>query len=197
MSEFTIIERATGKVLRYGQCPPLDLYLQPQTGEDMVSGTFHFDEWYRAESGQMVRFPERPLYSSWDWDQKSWLPDLVALRAYKLKAITKQFEESRVAPVEYDGALLDADLVAQKNVSDKLVEISSREAAGTPMPDQLLVWRDADNLMHTFEDQASYKAWLQGLVVAMATRGTMAYVTSWTRKAQLEAATTYEELIVV
>jgi hypothetical protein len=89
--------------------------------------------------------------------------------------------------IAYEGVSLDADARSQKFIADKLAEIAAREATGADMPPELLVWRDADNQLHTFSDMPAYRQWLQGLAIAIAQRGTQAMAWSWAKKAEAES----------
>jgi Domain of unknown function (DUF4376) len=147
-----------------------------------------------VQDGQLHLAGEPPAMHAWDWSAKAWGPDLAAAKAAKLREIERERDRRITAVIAYAGANVDADERAQKNVSNKLAEIAQREALSQPMPTELLVWRDADNNMHAFATPGEYLAWLGGLAVAMAERGTLAYAWSWQAKAAAAAATTLAEL---
>lgn len=119
---------------------------------------------------------------------------LEGTRVKKATLVNTERARRSVVPIEYSGRRLDADQRAQKNISDKLSEIKAREDMGQEMPPELMLWRDADNIDQTFENMGQMKAWLQGLVVAIAQRGTEAYVWAWQMKAAIASASTKEEL---
>jgi hypothetical protein len=107
-------------------------------------------------------------------------------------AALERIEQGRLiqnyAIIEYDGSMLDGDLKSQKNISDKITELNEATLLGIETPAETLLWRDANNVMHYFETVAAYRAWLGGLAVALAQRGTMAYVWAWQQKALLQQA---------
>jgi hypothetical protein len=139
--------------------------------------------------GALVPMPAQPSpYHVFDWPTKAWVADLAAIRAAQRKAIEAQREALIYAPaIVYDGANLDADATSQRNITEKLNDIARREQESDPMPAPMLMWRDADNVDHTFADQAAYRSWLNGLAIALGLRGTQAYAWSWAKKAALEA----------
>lgn len=109
-------------------------------------------------------------------------------RAHALDLVELERQRRTVAPIQYGGARLDADATAQRNVSAKLLELQQAQALGIETPPQLLVWRDHDNVTHTFADQAALAAWLGGLAVAISQRGTEAYAWAWATKAAIQGA---------
>jgi hypothetical protein len=199
--EFTIIDAATGAVKRFGSCPDSSWQYQCQAGELIVAGLYPDDQFYwDAQAGAMAALPPSPgPYHRWDAATKVWndsrsLDQLKAVRQVEIEARRDAMINE---PIVYQGANLDADATAQRNISTKLLELDQRDAAGLPMPVEMLVWRDADNLMHTFTDQASYRAWLGGLALVIAERGSAAYSWSWQKKAELAACTTFDQVITL
>ena len=192
--KFAIYELATGQILRSVSCTQEQAAASCDAGQFFVPTEVRDDEHYIVD-GVPVAFPAKPsAFHQWDWATRQWQPDLADALARKLAEIETERDHRINAPITYDGAVIDGDAVAQKNISDKLLEISQREALADPMPAELMVWRDAANVMHPFSDQDTYKAWLGGLAVALAQRGTEAYAWSWNKKAQARAATTLEQL---
>ena len=115
-------------------------------------------------------------------------------QAAKLAAVEAERDARIRAAIAYNGRMVDADQRAQQNITDKISELTAREATGTAMPLETMVWRDADNQTATFETEAEMKMWLQGLVIAITQRGTEAYTWSWQVKELVNTATTSEEL---
>lgn len=136
--------------------------------------------------------PPRPPYHTWDWSTKSWIPDLSAAIAARKQEIDRERDRRISLPLTYDGKTLDADARARENLKSKLEEIKSREALNQPMPQQMLVWRDADNVTHSWPTQEAYKAWLEGFAVTMSERGTMIYSACWAHKSNVEALPSVE-----
>lgn len=146
-------------------------------------------EFHNFQTGLPAQKGAQPSpFHGFDWTSKAWVADLAAIRTAKRSAIEAQREARIYAPViVYDGANLDADATSQRNITEKLNDIARREQQSDPMPAQMLMWRDADNVDHTFADQAAYRSWLNGLAIALGLRGTQAYAWSWAKKAALEA----------
>jgi hypothetical protein len=141
-----------------------------------------------VQDGQLRLAGQPPAMHAWDWQTRSWKPDFDAAKAAMRQAIEAERERRIYARViVYDGKNVDADAWAQRNISEKLNDIARREQEGVPMPVEMLMWRDADNVDHQFADQAAYRSWLNGLAIALGLRGTQAYAWSWGKKAQLDA----------
>ncbi len=116
------------------------------------------------------------------------------LKADKKAAVEAEFVRRVYAPITYDSKLLDADFNSQFNLSSKIAELAARDT-GTPLPVDQLIWRDANNITHTFADLATYRAWLNGLVIAISERATVSYMWSWQKKADLDLLTTYDDIV--
>jgi hypothetical protein len=152
----------------------------------------------RMVDGELVDLGAKPSpWHYYDYPASQWVMDWDKARAARRAEVDAERSIRTNAVIVQDGITLDADLASQRNVTDKLGEIADREALADPMPAELLIWRDHDNVSHSFADQATYKAWLQALRIAIAQRGTELYVWAWTKKAQIDAATTLEELMAV
>lgn len=123
---------------------------------------------------------------------KSWMPDLPAAVAARKAEIDSERDRRISLPLLYDGKNLDADARARENLKSKLEEIKSREALNQPMPQQMMVWRDADNVTHSWPTQVAYKTWLEGFAVTMSERGTLIYGACWAHKSNVEALSSVE-----
>lgn len=185
---FTICEAVTGRVLRSGfMGTEADAKLQAREGEVCYLGSLGPLQYLR--DGEPVDMPARPsALHVWDWTADVWAEDLVVGRAAALDRIEAERIARTSAPIEQGDVLLDADGTAQSNVSAKLQEIAQCRALGLEMPAELLIWRDANNQTHTFDDLDAYAEWLGSLAVAITRRGTQAYAWAWTQKAALSAA---------
>lgn len=171
--------------------------LIPEDSVDAVFSAIADDKPFRVVDGALQVGPAPPGPNlAWDWSAGEWREarSLQAAQAEKRYAIDTERDRLCVEPIQYGGRRLDADPRAQKNISDKLLEIAGREALGEDMPAPLLAWRDADNLMQAFASMQDMKAWLLGLTVAIAQRGSEAYAWSWQAKASADAAQTLEQL---
>ena len=124
------------------------------------------------------------------------VPDLDAMKRRKAKLIERERDLRLSAPIiEYDGMRLDADPLSKQNLQDKITAVNARASSGKPPSAAMLVWRDADNVMHSFASLNAYRAWLDGFVIALEERGMQAWGWSWAKKDQLAAMTTVEEVL--
>ena len=136
-----------------------------------------------VQNGELVPFPEKPSpHHDWDWSTKSWLPSLEGAKAAKKRDIDALRSAMIDAPLDYDGKSLDADQSARDNLKAKLEEVRERIRLGIPMLSELLVWRDADNVTHSWPTIEAYHDWLAGFAVAMSERGTRCYACGWHHK---------------
>ena len=190
------IVRQNGEIAFFGKT--MDLPPLPEGCEFVSEEPPGLDCYWDGAAFQTIPASPGPSFV-FDYATKAWLDPrpLLALKEAKNQLIEAERDRRRFLPIAYDGRSVDADKQAQSNITDKISEIAGREAGGSAMPQDLMVWRDADNNNKTFASMADMKAWLQGLTVIIAQRGTEAYVWSWEAKAQVDAATTPEELALL
>ena len=163
--------------------------------EDVIPVEGAWENHY-VSGGVLLEFPAKPSpHHEWDWTTKSWIPDLPAAISARKAEINVERDRRISLPLLYDGKNLDADARARENLKSKLEEIKSREALNQPMPQQMMVWRDADNITHSWPTQEAYKAWLEGFVVSMSERGTMIYAACWAHKGNIVALTSVEDVL--
>jgi hypothetical protein len=105
-------------------------------------------QYHDLATDEPVNIPERPSsYHVFDWPTHTWVADLDAIRTAKRQAIEAQREALIYAPlIVYDGKTLDAEARSQRNITEKLNDITRREQESDPMPAEMLMWRDADNV---------------------------------------------------
>lgn len=122
----------------------------------------------------------------WNGREGRWIDNrpLEARRLEKLQLVNQERERRNLLPIEYAGSLFDADERGQRNVSAWMTNI----AAGMALPPGF-VWRDFNNVDHPAD-----AAFVVGLGAAITVRGTVLYQAAWTKKAQLDAMTTAEEI---
>lgn len=120
----------------------------------------------------------------WDAQAKRWMAvsTLLSVQVQQKVLIDAARVERTHAPIEYAGALFDADDTAIRNVSGWQTQL----AAGVALPDGF-VWRDATNVDHPAD-----AAFVNGLGAAITLRGTALYAQAWALKAQIDAAETKE-----
>lgn len=192
------IYKPSGEIVCSGRCPQNMLEMQGANleGVTVQEGVASWETDYILDGNVTPKGVRPSADHKFDYTLKQWVDPrtLDDLKELQLVKVDTERAVRNVAPIEYAGRSLDADLIAQKNIGDKLSEIKAREDMGHAMPPELMLWRDADNLNETFADMQAMKNWLHGLVVAIAQRGTEAYVWAWQVKTAINAATTKEEL---
>ena len=178
----------TGQILACIRAPLSDIEHYPaEENEAIFISDVYCPEGY-VENGGLFPLPESPApHHEWDWTTKSWIPDLPAAIAARKAEIDVDRDRRINLPLAYDGKNLDADARARENLKSKLEEIKSREALNQPMPQSMMVWRDADNVTHSWPTQVAYKTWLEGFAVTMSERGTLIYGACWAHKSNVEA----------
>ena len=182
---FYVLVNQQGKYLMSGVSDTVPAIPDAILVETAPPSTNHY--WDGAD--WVERAVQPSLSHEFDWETKVWV-DPRTLEQHKFIARGK-LEVSRnrraEAPIEFEGATLDADLKSQGNIKDKLVDIDQRRKQGLDYPTDLLFWRDYDNLMHTFVTVDEYEGWLSRLLIAIAERGTRTYLWMWGKKAEVDA----------
>lgn len=174
---------ATGQILACIHAPLSDIEHYPAgENEAIFISDVYCPEGY-VENGGLFPLPESPApHHEWDWLAKSWSPNLDGAKAAKKRDIDALRSAMIDAPLDYDGKSLDADQSARDNLKAKLEEVRERIRLGIPMLSELLVWRDADNVTHSWPTIEAYHDWLAGFAVAMSERGTRCYACGWHHK---------------
>ncbi len=187
-----VFDTTTGQILRTMEVPVGHASFNAGSGEDWLPCEAEADDTHYVDVGAFafVQFPARPSPShSWDWSVKAWVGD-VSDATLKMKRLVEQERIHRnLLPVLYDGKRLDGDGTAQKNLSDKLNGVKERLRLGVPMDPAIMVWKDADNIVHQWTDLQIYCDWLAGYVIALEERGTRLYAMAWYHKANLDSMT--------
>lgn len=132
-------------------------------------------------------------YHRWYPATESWQLDWGRAREAKKFALEAELARRLLSPITLGGITLDADVVAQKNLSDKLQGVRERMRLGVQMDADLLIWRDEANVTHVWPDLESYHDWLSGFTIALEDRGTRMYLASWTHKANIDALVAAED----
>jgi hypothetical protein len=199
------VHDAEGRIVRTGHAPASaleaiqlaegSLVMVVPDGVDCMDTTHYVD----MVSETVQAMPPRPSPDHhWSYQDQAWQGSVDTARQNKICAIEAERERRIYAEViAYDGKSIDADARGQRNITEKLNDIGRREQEGVPMPTEMLMWRDADNVDHQFADQAAYRSWLNGLAIALALRGTQAYAWSWSKKAEVAACTSVEQIAAV
>lgn len=107
--------------------------------------------------------------------------------------ISNKVEELRYSPISYDSKNLDANIIAQTNISGKIAQLQNEISLSIVSGN--LFWKDADNIIHTWTDPAVYLEWLQGLQIAISNRTSTLYQTAWAGKGEVDLLTTLDEVL--
>lgn len=206
MPRVLVIHSSAGKILRTynadgDQNPDPELLIQPNEFYSYVNSPdgIYFDVRMRKVNGGALQdLPARPsLDHEYDYTVDQWVDTrtIEQMRAIKHKAIENARDKRlNEASLWYAGINVDADPQAKQNLQDKVTAMASRIARGTPTPPQMLVWKDRDNVIHSFPDIQTYKDWLDGFVIALENRGMTAWAWSWQMKDALNALSTFEQI---
>lgn len=195
MNHYAVYDTATGRYLQIvSGINEANARTCLQPGQDLHACDNGLDDSkFYCVNGAPVAIPPQPDANHiFDYTTKTWIDPrtLADIKAPLYRQIDAERDRRIAAPIQYAGRNVDADARAQGNVSGKLAEIAAREVEGSTIDPSLLVWRDADNGYVAFADMTAMKTWLQGLTVAIASRGTLAYAWAWAKKAALDAAAT-------
>ena len=154
---------------------------------DDISPQTVLESWYWVNNEQRTK-PDKPTpHHVWDTPRECWVVDWDQLLARQYREIEAQRVLNTTAPLSYDGKMVDAGSTAQTNVKSKLEELRARIELNTPLPVEQLIWRDANNQLHTWTDQQAYYHWLLGYAIALSERTTQCYQVAWALKERLHA----------
>lgn len=169
-----------------------DYYLADADGYFLSGLSLLPEEAERYEGLLTVRPPDRPAPVI---DREA--ERIAVAKAYALRSINDQRQQASQANLFFEDIEVQADSASQALLSLKLNEIAAAEAAGTAIPSEALIWRDAHNVIHDFATMTAYKAWITGTVAAISRRATDVYADSWARKALVEASNDYDEILAI
>jgi hypothetical protein len=194
MKNFTVYDPLTGEVIRSGCCLENDFEHQAHEGEGIIEGQHNINAVYIDFVGPNkdllpVSKGEQPSNNYvWDPQARAWVGDIQAARTRIKLEIEKLRTQKDNAIIIYDNKNIDADQASKDAVMKKLAELQARDAAS--QPESAYVWRDADNVTHTFLTLIGYKLWLNRLLVALSARTTALRVAAWAHKDAITALNT-------
>jgi predicted mannosyl-3-phosphoglycerate phosphatase (HAD superfamily) len=192
MIDFTIVDEITGEILRIGSCSRADIDSQAGNGENIEIGHYSADDFYFVNGIATQKGSVPDDDSEWDIELKKWKFNKAEAKRKLKKKVESARERRDTLDISYDGKNIQADSESRANIHGKLAEIAAAQAFGqTTSP---LIWRDSDNIDHAWTDMLIYKAWLQGLVMAIAARSTALYQASWAHKAAIAALEAVQEI---
>jgi hypothetical protein len=197
MTTVTIYDKPTGRILRAITMAEEMIASNVKEEEGTYEGWVDGARFYIGADGMPVAIPDLPSPGlKFDWEAKTWVDPRALPEAKTAKKLAVERERARRtnATIEYDGCVLDADATAQNNIKSKLLALASNMGLGKSVSAELLVWRDFDNVTHSFESMEALQSWLQGLVVEIDSRGTQFYMWAWAKKALIDAAQSLAEV---
>lgn len=194
--KYAIYDITSGDILHSYTGTNPELNISPQQNFMLIEDEADVSNHY-IENDIIVSKPAKPDGRFWifDFQSKLWVLDESKLslgKSRKKAQVSAKVEELKYVPIIYDGKNLDADLIAQTNISGKIAQLQNEIALSIPSID--LFWKDADNIIHTWTDPAVYLEWLRGLQIAIANRTTNLYNTAWTGKDAIDAFTTLADV---
>lgn len=182
------------KIIYSGQC--LDQMIEINPDLSYIEGSIDSSDNYYVENNELVEKPSKPSnFHLFDYSTKEWtLPteQIEKAKTQKKLDITNQADWIHQQPISYDNKLLDADETAQQNISGKITEL--KNDIDLNITSTNLFWKDANNVLHTWNTPAEYLSWLQGLFNAITARRTNLYALSWQGKAAIDAMTNVEDI---
>lgn len=200
MKHYLIYNNTTGHILRSGTMQietPLSsqIFAENEAAMELATPLRNSQNTYvdLTNTPTLTTTPEKPSdFHIWDSETHTWIGDTESLKQDKMLKVKEMMLSLKFAPISYDNKLLDADEAAILNINGKIQEISASEELNLPVSN--LVWRDHNNAIHSWESVAAYKAWLQGLIVAISQRGTLLYGISWVKQAEISNLSSMEDL---
>lgn len=117
-----------------------------------------------------------------DIETPQWVIDDVQVAGYK-HSLKQRIDATRtmksLAPINFNGAVFDADENALKNITTWQVQLM----AGVPLPENF-IWRDYNNQDHVIDNGFSF---INGLAAEITLRATELYYKAWSKKAEVDA----------
>lgn len=136
--------------------------------------------------------PPQATYYHWDGATQVWVADLPKAKQHFCNKVNVWRKEQEESPILYGEILVDADAKARENIKGKLLQLQIEEEL--EIASSNFVWRDANDVTHTWETLAAYKTWLKGLALAVTNRATNLYIQGWTKKAAIAALASISEV---
>jgi len=182
--EITTVGISTRETLEASGVP----FLEVKEFDPELSLKYYID----FEKGRLIEMPLKKEHHDFDWDKKEWVPNLDRARQLKYARIDKVKSIQVVQPIDCAGIIVDADSESQRKISGKINEIAFRETLGSPIPNEMCVWRASNNDFHTFADQAHLKDWLSMAVITIAARETNLHMWKWAKGTAINSASMEE-----
>lgn len=188
ISWFTVYDPQTGRIEAAFTADAESAEANTPDGMERLPGRFNFADGYIAE-GEFVPFPERPSpQHEFDWATHTWVDPrtLADLKAERWAAIKVARDAAEFGGFTWDGSAFDSDLTSQSRIQGA-VQLSNLDPTGFS-----LVWTLADNSTRTLN-----AVQMQQVGVALAQHVDTQHTKARTLRAQIEAATTAEQVAAV
>jgi hypothetical protein len=176
----------------------LDSVIDDYAAFGYVEGTYSADtHYYNVLNDSMEEKPPRPsVHHTHNTTTNEWnvsAESLLFAKNIKKLDIKKLATDIHFNNIVYDNKLLDSDKVSQENISGKIEQLKSEIEFGV-IPDNLF-WKDANNILHTWETHQEYLRWLQGLLIAISNRRTLLYQLSWQASSDIDSMESIEDVL--
>lgn len=187
---YTKYKIVTGEIISVYDMPEHMVLNQLSEGESYIEGSFHPSTYY-IDNDLPLEIPSKPS-NHHVWVAKAWTLSSEGIENLKTElknTVSEYMLNLSTQPILYDSKPVDADSKAISNINGKLRELEAKIALGLTIDTGLLFWKDADNVIHTWDTVVDYINWLHGLVIAIAERTTMLYSVSWAKKLEIDSIT--------
>lgn len=142
--------------------------------------------WYwHASQGWKVRPAQPGEYYFWDAVDEAWQANLGEAIDARKKEVDQRLRELRIAPLEVDGVLYDADFTSQEALRNWAISLQ----AGLGLPPGF-VWRDAHNTPREVDDTFIFR--FLGLI---ALRETSLRKAAWAHKTAIGLLSGLDEIL--
>ena len=191
--EFTIYSKLTGEIVRYGMAQDEFIYLQCMNDDEgLIIGHYDDDTYYIEDGEPVAKGPSPGQNYYWSVASKTWIGDIVTAKKHIKSLIDAERDRLDSEIIVYDDKRIDADRAAKDAIIQKISELrAAADASETP---NHLMWRDADNVTHSWVLLIVYKLWLYRLLIAISKRSTLLRMYGWAHKDAVDALTTVEDI---
>jgi hypothetical protein len=151
----------------------------PYTLEQLQAKALRPDRWHQWSNVAMAWYDAR---------------DAAAIKAAKRLAIDEVRDNLAGQAILVGAITLDADPASRALLTGKIAAMQERQRLGISLAPELLVWRDADNVTHSWATDESYLDWLTRAALAIEERTTALYIAAWSLKEALDQLSTPADL---
>lgn len=192
MIDYSLVDEL-GEILSIGTVTDYDYSLLISNGELVKVGHYSKDTTYFVGDIPTDKGTPANKFETWDTINKEWvvlIPESKLILKQDVENLRKTYSPDIIV---YDSKNIQADSTSILNILEKIAEINAAESVSETITP--LIWRDADDVTHTFADMATYKAWLYGLIRAISERNTNLYENTWNHYDAIDALTTENDIV--